>query len=89
MVSAEEEAGVAVARRHLGVNGIEVYQAVMQTAAARTAARIAVPSFARSPEQIRFGFLRRVGVPPPRQRQLNGPGSLLRPDVNKARERLY
>ena len=68
---AEEQVGLVVARSRVGINGIEVLQAVMHSAAKRHPA--IRPDLVRSPEQIRFGFLRRLGVNTVEDRQLNRP----------------
>jgi hypothetical protein len=68
---ADEQVGLVVARSRVGINGIEVLQAVMQSAAKRHPA--IRPDLVRSPEQIRFGFLRRLGVNTVGDRQLNRP----------------
>ena len=67
----DEQVGLAVARSRVGINGIEVLQAVMHSAAKRHPA--IRPDLVRSPEQIRFGFLRRLGVSAANDRQLNRP----------------
>ena len=67
----DEQVGLAVARSRVGINGIEVLQAVMQSAAKRHPA--IRPDLVRSPEQIRFGFLRRLGVSAVKDHQLNMP----------------
>ena len=67
----DEQVGLVVARSRVGINGIEVLQAVMQSAAKRHPA--IRPDLVRSPEQIRFGFLRRLGVNTVGDRQLNRP----------------
>ena len=67
----DEQVGLVVARNRVGINGIEVLQAVMQDAAKRHPA--IRPDLVRSPEQIRFGFLRRLGVNAIDDRQLERP----------------
>eukprot|EP00946_MAST-07B_sp_MAST-7B-sp1_P005121 g5121.t1 len=67
----DEQVGLALARSRVGINGIEVLQAVMHSAAKRHPA--IRPDLVRSPEQIRFGFLRRLGVSAANDRQLNRP----------------